>query len=280
MKAKTAVSAAFLSVSMAAVSLLAAPAAGAEGDPSVLQASNGYHLSGDWDGDGVDTPGVFRPGSPNTYYLRNSNSSGVADITVSFGGGGSVFPIVGDWDGDGDDTIGLVAFGSPNRYFLRNSNTSGVADITVTYGSYGYPLIGDWDGDGDDTIGLVAFGSPNTYYLRNSNTSGAANITLNYGGEGFPIAGDWDADGDDTVGLVRFDANGVVDNRWFLRNTNSSGIADVTFDYGRGGLEVIGDWDNTGDDNPGLVYPGQPNWWDLRNSNTTGPADTSFTYGS
>jgi hypothetical protein len=281
-KAKIRISAALLSSSLVAVSFLAAPAVAAEDDPSVLQASNGYHLTGDWNGDGVDTPGLFVPGgqgSTNTYYLRNSNSSGVANITVTFGGGGAVFPIVGDWDGDGDDTIGLVALGSPNRYFLRNSNTSGIADITATYGSGGYPLIGDWDGDGDDTIGVVAFTNPKTYYLRNSNTSGAANITLTYGGDGFPIAGDWDGDGDDTIGLVRYDVNQLADNRWFLRNTNSSGIANVTFDFGYGGLEVVGDWDNSGEDNPGIVYPGQPNWWDLRHSNTTGAAETSFTYG-
>ncbi|HEX9761503.1 MAG TPA: hypothetical protein VGA97_00250, partial [Acidimicrobiia bacterium] len=34
-------------------------------------------LAGDWNGDGVDSPGVFRGG---TFYLRNSNSTGAANL--------------------------------------------------------------------------------------------------------------------------------------------------------------------------------------------------------
>lgn len=36
-------------------------------------------LVGDWNGDGVDTPGVYRNG---VFYLRNSNSAGVANLTL------------------------------------------------------------------------------------------------------------------------------------------------------------------------------------------------------
>ena len=54
---------------------------------------------GDWDGDGTDTIGLFDP-AMSRFYLRNSNTTGVADIAVSFGPGGSGWtPITGDWDG-------------------------------------------------------------------------------------------------------------------------------------------------------------------------------------
>ncbi len=36
-------------------------------------------LTGDWNGDGVDTPGVYRS---NTFHLRNSNSTGAADLVI------------------------------------------------------------------------------------------------------------------------------------------------------------------------------------------------------
>ena len=44
----------------------------------------------------------------STFYLRNSNSPGLADLTFIYGpaGAGSM-PLVGDWNGDGVDTIGL-----------------------------------------------------------------------------------------------------------------------------------------------------------------------------
>ncbi|MBN2426846.1 MAG: fibronectin type III domain-containing protein, partial [Deltaproteobacteria bacterium] len=59
-------------------------------------------FSGDWNGDGVDTVGMWRN---NTIYLRNSNSTGSADIVFSFGRATDQI-IVGDWDGDGIDTVG------------------------------------------------------------------------------------------------------------------------------------------------------------------------------
>src|ERR1700730_9887863 len=61
------------------------------------------------------------------------------------------------------------------------------------------------------------------FYLRNTNGAGDADIVFAYGPSGqkmLPIAGDWDGDGKDSVGL--FDpANGG----WFLKNSNSDGIA-------------------------------------------------------
>jgi hypothetical protein len=35
-------------------------------------------VAGDWDGNGSDTIGVYRPSS-GVFYLRNSNTQGVAD---------------------------------------------------------------------------------------------------------------------------------------------------------------------------------------------------------
>ena len=42
-------------------------------------------IVGDWNGDGIDTIGVVRG---NTWYLRNSNTTGVADVTFTFGDAG------------------------------------------------------------------------------------------------------------------------------------------------------------------------------------------------
>lgn len=52
-----------------------------------------------------------------------------------------------------------------------------------------------------------------------------------------PIVGDWNGDGIDTVGVVR-------QGQWFLRNSNSSGFADLQFFYGTPtDLPITGDWD-------------------------------------
>src|SRR5689334_9175721 len=88
-------------------------------DLGIQSFSNGVALSGDWNGDGVDTPGLFDFTS-GVWLLRNSNDSGDPQIVFQFGDEGEPgIPVVGDWDGNGTDTIGLVRGGD---WFLRNSN--------------------------------------------------------------------------------------------------------------------------------------------------------------
>ena len=82
---------------------------------------------GDWDGDGIATPGVFRNGA---WYLRNSNSTGIPDLSFGFGDPGDV-PVVGDWDGDGIATPGVFRNGI---WYLRSSSRGGTADTTFAYG--------------------------------------------------------------------------------------------------------------------------------------------------
>src|SRR5229473_633777 len=90
------------------------------------------------------TVGVFRP-SNGTFYLRNSNTGGVADISLVFGNAGDQ-PIAGDWNGDGIDTLGIYRNGV---FYLRNSNTTGPADIVFPFGAPGVPPIAaDRNGDG------------------------------------------------------------------------------------------------------------------------------------
>ncbi|HSK07633.1 MAG TPA: hypothetical protein VK990_08955, partial [Acidimicrobiia bacterium] len=43
-------------------------------------------FTGDWDGDGDDTLGLYRP-SNGTVYLRNTNTTGAADSSFGIGGG-------------------------------------------------------------------------------------------------------------------------------------------------------------------------------------------------
>jgi peptidoglycan/xylan/chitin deacetylase (PgdA/CDA1 family) len=181
-------------------------------------ASGDTPLSGDWDGNGTNTPGVVRG---RTWSLRNSDTTGGADITFSYGTPGDV-PIVGDWDGNGTFTPGVVR---GNVWHLRNRNSSGAADTTLTYGRRSDLVIaGDWDGNGTFTPGVVR---GNAWYLRNSNSTGGANVLFAYGrATDRPVVGDWDGNGTSTPGVVR--------NRyWYLRNANSGGAATISFAYGR-----------------------------------------------
>lgn len=184
-------------------------------------------VMGDWNGDGVRTPGVFRGGQ---WFLINGFGSGATTV-VSYGAPGDI-PIVGHWGGAGPDTLGVYR-PSTGTFFLRNSNTSGVADITVSFGNPNeVPVVGDWDGDGTTTVGLFRSG---TWLLRNANTSGIATVTAGFGQSGDrPVVGDWNGDGSETFGITR---NGS----WFVRNSVTTGVADIVFGFGDPG-DVARSW--------------------------------------
>lgn len=185
-------------------------------------------VTGDWNGDGTDTVGVWRSGK---VYLRNTKGGGPAEVSFTYGQAGDV-PIVGDWNGDGKDSIGTWHDGTVK---LRNANSTGGADLTFTYGQTGdVPLVGDWNGNGSDTIG-VRRGT--TFLLRNSNATGGSSISFSYGiASDTPITGDWDGNRTDTVGVRR-------GNAFYLRNSNTGGNANVSFGYGTASDKVVvGAW--------------------------------------
>jgi hypothetical protein len=217
---------------------------------------------------GGDTTGVFRP-SNGALYLKNSNTSGFADLQLNYGIGGD-YPVVGDWDGNGTTTIGIYRNGS---FYLRNSNTVGVADVVFPFGAQGdQPIAGDWNGDGIDTIGVYR-SSIGTFFLRNSIGPGAPDLVFALGIPGdVGIVGDWNGDGLDTTGVFR-PSNGAL----YLKNMNTTGIADVQINYGiAGDKPVTGDWNNDGIDTIGIYRNGT---FHLRNSNTIGTADLIFALG-
>jgi hypothetical protein len=181
-------------------------------------------LMGDWNGDGIKTPGAFDP-STRTFSLRNSNNPGDPDITFAFSLPGSYTPVIGDWNGDGIDTVSLVGNG---YWYFRNSNTSGGPDIMVDVGASDWkPIAGDWNGDGIDTFGWFRGGHWDLFE-GNLSTVGS-HIQFDFGTPtGTPVVGDWNGDGIDTVGVV---ANGL----WSLRNSNNAGGADMSFSFGSAG---------------------------------------------
>ena len=219
-------------------------------------------IAGDWNGDGVDTVGLYDP-TTSTFYLWNSipskglNNPSTADAIFTFGTAETGWlPVVGDWNGDGKDTIGLYD-PATSTFYLRNTNNSGNADVTFVYGAAGagwLPIAGDWDGNRRDTLGLYdptrsVFMLRNTTSLQGPNDMGYADVTFLYGQANagwLPLAGDWNGDGTDTIGV--YDPTRslfMLRNTTSLQGPNDHGYADVTFFYGQanaGWLPIIGNW--------------------------------------
>jgi hypothetical protein len=216
----------------------------------------------------ADAASVPLPG----FFLRNSNSTGVADIALGYGDPGDI-PLAGNWDGVGGDSIGVYR-PSTSTFYLRNSNSSGYADVSFVYGNPGdIPLVGNWDGVGGDSIGVYR-PSTSTFYLRNSNSSGFADVSLTYGNPGdMPLAGDWDGDHRDTVGVYR-----PSTGTFFLSNFNPTGVPDQMVRFGNlGDVPLVGDWNGDGLDTIGVS---RGTSFFLRSStDTSGVADLAFSFG-
>jgi hypothetical protein len=198
-----------------------------EGDTGSFYFGNpgDYPFLGDWNCDGVSTPGLYRQ-SDGYVYLRNTNAQGNATISFFFGNPGDV-PLAGDFDGDGCDSVGLYR-PSQGRFFVINELGSadkglGAATTDYVFGNPGdIPFAGDFNGNGIDTFGLYRT-STGLVYQRDTHTTGNASRSFIYGdpGDRF-MTGDWTADGTSTPGVFRPAAQTV-----YLRHQNSAGNADA-----------------------------------------------------
>jgi glucose/arabinose dehydrogenase len=209
---------------------------------------------------------IAQPTAPWQVFLRNSPSSGAANISTAYGIRGDDV-LFCDWDGNGTDTIGVDR---GNMWFLNNANDSSPPEAVFAYGNVGdTPVCGDWDGNGTDTVGVRR---GNTFYLRNSNTTGVADVApVVYGNPGdIPVVGHWTG-GAEGIGVRR-------GNTFFLRNSLTSGVADITAVYGEPSDQpIVGDWDGNGTDTIG-VHRGFTFF--LRNSDTSGVADITSPFGN
>ncbi len=256
--------------------LVAAPAATAASSWSISNDINGrgaliefgfgqpgdVFLAGDWNGDGIDTPGVFRPNGA-VWILSDSTTGAGPLITFSWGNTGDL-PLVGDWDSVKGDTVGLLRpdpAGGPNTVFLGTAlRVNGGSPAGFTYGNLGdRPISGDWDASGTDTIGVYrpagADGPPDFIEISQNATLPATTTTLPFGDLGdVPFTGDWNGDGSDTPGVFRGLGSA---GRWGMKvnNVRGDGSADG-FGFGIStDTPVVGDWDGNGTDTPGLVRP-------------------------
>lgn len=109
-------------------------------------------VSGDWNGDGIRTVGVFRAGE----WRIDTNGDGRADHqdkVFRFGDRGDI-PIIGDWDGNGVEEIGIYRHGRWILDLNGNRELDAHDKVFEMGGTTDRPVVGDWNGDGVDEPGL------------------------------------------------------------------------------------------------------------------------------
>jgi hypothetical protein len=171
---------------------------GPAGDSSVIP------VVGDWDGDGKDGVGWYRPGDAS-WHLINGLAAPASGSSIAFVygevGNRSVTPVAGDWDGDGKDGVGWYRPGDASWHLINGlaAPASG-SSIAFVYGEVGNtsvtPVAGDWDGDGKDGVGWYRPGDA-SWHLINGLAAPASGSDLAFvmGAPGagiVPVVGDWD----------------------------------------------------------------------------------------
>lgn len=186
-----------------------------------LPKSSGQAVMGDWNGDGVRTPGRYTGG---TWYSTDASVGSPTQWInpVNFSGDTSTsVALTGLIDNDRVSDIGF--FNNGRWKWKLSSDGSTKSD---DFGQAGdLPVVGDWNGDGRDDLGVVRAGS---WILRIPNTTKppkvakggvvtmvpeakAAVVTVPFGvATDIPIAGDWNGDGTDTPGVIRAGTQWIV----------------------------------------------------------------------
>ncbi|NND13187.1 MAG: hypothetical protein HKO10_04425, partial [Acidimicrobiia bacterium] len=133
-------------------------------------------LVGDWDCDGVGSPGAYRS-SDGYVYLRNAVDTGPGTVRFFLGMPGDI-ALAGDFNGDGCDTVSIYRRAEGRVYVADSLGADDgffVADYDYFFGAPGdTPFVGDFDGDGRDTVGLHRESTGFVYFTNDVNPDGFA----------------------------------------------------------------------------------------------------------
>ncbi len=183
--------------------------------------TGGRYITGDWNGDGLDTLGVYWNGA---FFFTNDYGTGGTWGGVWFGLGGQ--PVVGRFDANvNHDCLGVTDSGTWVNgdtyfalYFTCNLTSGPTPPLTFQWLSILLPnsqgftgihqfVAGDFDGDGVDSVavrrgGFIAWTNiPPTTLLSQFNLAQYIG-TPGTGDEGKVVVGDWDLNQVDSFGLV------------------------------------------------------------------------------
>jgi hypothetical protein len=195
-----------------------------------------------------------------------------------------------------------LGFSSVHRIFVSETNTTGTAktvsisgvkggDITTTTlsgGSFASKLglksryfTVDWTGPHPVISGAdqPVLHDPTTGKWSYRSSNGDVS-TIFFGDPGdFGFFGDWDCDGTDTPGLYR-QSDGYV----YLRNSNTQGVADLSYFFGiPGDVPVAGDFNGDGCETVSIYRPGEARFYVINELGSDdgglGGAEYSFLFG-
>jgi Domain of unknown function (DUF4394)/FG-GAP-like repeat len=193
---------------------------------------------GDFDGDGLADPTVWRP-STGVWYSYRSSTNTVQ--TVSFGIGTDE-PVARDYDGDGRTDFAVVRrMNNQMIWFILNNAQTGYRQEQFGLASDSI-AVGDYDGDGkfDLSVKRGDAGQPAIYFILQT-TNGFLRTTQFGTGSDTTVPGDYDGDGRTDVAYIREGSNWT----WNVLRS-SDGTTSTTSLGAKGQFSVQADYNGDG----------------------------------
>jgi hypothetical protein len=205
-----------------------------DADPGTPETVYQDHLSGDWNGNGIDDVALRHGGKVH----MDIDFDAGADLASSLDAGDGEY-LVGDFDGNGRDDL-AVRHG--NRVEI-DLDLDGEPDLEQTFGDGDDEyLVGDWDGDGKDNLAYRM----DDAIVMDIDFDERADFQQRLGrgdAEDQYLVGDWNGDGLSDLAVRR--GNQVH------MEINGDARFDFVQTFGRADDEqfLVGDWDADGEDN-------------------------------
>lgn len=213
-------------------------------------------VAGDWNGDSVDSIGVYR-NNIGYFYLSNSNVAPSVSYSVLLGNPGDT-PLAGRWAADMTHD-GLGVFRPSNGIlYEKRELSSGFGDYFAIFGNPGdVGIAGDWNGDGVDSVGVYRPTSQHWFLTNNGTPVGITYSDIDFiwdVGSNKIVGGDWNGDGVTTPGYYSFAG------LFTLHPVNAATGSNAVFTFGPSGSNsypVAGRWGSlTKPPNPMSVIDG------------------------
>ena len=176
-------------------------------------------VTGDWDGDGVKTFGLFRDdGNGNGLWILDFTGNG--SLTFQLFGSPTDIPVVGDWDpNSAGDELGVVRREPGNGWlnWILKDNTPGPGFSQTPFGAHtDDPVPGNWNGDANDGSEKGVVRPDGGALLWITEGTGGLDYLLFGASTDEPAQGEYTGDGNTDAGVRR----GAAGIGFFILNTS------------------------------------------------------------
>jgi hypothetical protein len=225
-------------------------------------------VPGDYDGDGLTDPAVYRPGNgPNGDWRILGSLEGLEVYTFGYN---TDIPVPRDYTGDGETDRAVVRPGTGNlTWFLFDES---INDYCVVYWGLSTDKLvpADYDGDGKAEVAVFRPSNGTWYILHQDCPATTPTPSPDYQAIAWglstdkPVPGDYDGDGKYDLAVFR-----PGDGIWYIRQSSQGGDL-LSLEWGLStDIPVPGDYDGDGKFDVAVFRPSTATWYVRKSSDGT-----------